>query len=78
MRTVVIPPLKKRESLCCWNNYIACIQMFKYIHSNAKQKNIRDIASSFNGGGHECACGIKNLTIEQVYEIIEQIAQRSK
>ena len=44
----------------------------------SKQKNIRDIASSFNGGGHECACGIKNLTIEQVYEIIEQIAQRSK
>ena len=41
MRTGVIQPLKKRESLCCWNNYIACIQMFKYIHSNAKQKNIR-------------------------------------
>ncbi|MDD7281422.1 DHH family phosphoesterase [Floccifex sp.] len=43
----------------------------------SKTKNVRDIASSFGGGGHVCACGIKNITIEQVHEIIDCISKRS-
>ena len=39
--------------------------------------NVRDIASQFGGGGHMCACGIKNLTIEQVHEIIDLLAIKS-
>lgn len=43
----------------------------------SKTIDIRDIAQAFHGGGHACACGIKNLTIEQVHEITDQLAKRS-
>lgn len=43
----------------------------------SRNTNVRDIAQTFGGGGHICACGIKNLTIDQVNEIISQLAKRS-
>lgn len=43
----------------------------------AKTKDVRSIAEKFNGGGHVCAAGIKNLTIEQVNEIIQLLEERS-
>ncbi|MGN1276156.1 MAG: bifunctional oligoribonuclease/PAP phosphatase NrnA [Floccifex sp.] len=43
----------------------------------SKSLNIRDIAQSFHGGGHICACGIKNVTKEQVDEIISQLSIKS-
>lgn len=38
---------------------------------------IRDIAQAYHGGGHACASGIKNLTTEQVHQIIQKLAERS-
>lgn len=35
----------------------------------ASTLNIREIAEKFGGGGHICASGIKNITIEQVHQI---------
>lgn len=43
----------------------------------SKTIDIRDIAQAYNGGGHACACGIKNLTKEQVCQIIALLAKRS-
>ncbi|MDO4466606.1 MAG: bifunctional oligoribonuclease/PAP phosphatase NrnA [Bacillota bacterium] len=43
----------------------------------AKTKDVRSIAEKFGGGGHVCAAGIKNLTREQVDEIIELLEKRS-
>ena len=37
---------------------------------------IRDVAMQFGGGGHECASGIKNLSREQVDEVIEILSKR--
>ena len=37
---------------------------------------IRDVAMEFGGGGHECASGIKNLTRDQVNQIIEILSNR--
>ena len=37
---------------------------------------IRDVAMEFGGGGHECAGGIKNLTRNQVDQIIEILSNR--
>lgn len=39
---------------------------------------LNDIANAFGGGGHRCACGIKNLTREQIKELIKALAQRSQ
>lgn len=38
---------------------------------------IRDVANDFGGGGHECASGIKNLTIDSVNQIIGILSKRS-
>lgn len=38
---------------------------------------VRDIAARFGGGGHECASGIKNLSVSQVQEIIRLCTLRS-
>lgn len=38
---------------------------------------VRDIAMRFGGGGHACACGIKNLSIQQVQDIIGLCTRRS-
>lgn len=43
----------------------------------AKTKDVRSIAEKFNGGGHKCAAGIKDLNIEQVHEIIQLLKERS-
>lgn len=52
------------------------------IHYSASLRSltipIRDIASEFGGGGHECAAGIKNLTREQVDQILNLLAIRSQ
>ncbi len=44
----------------------------------ARDLDVRSIAQQFNGGGHRCAAGIKNLTIDQVHEIIDLCAQLSE
>lgn len=38
---------------------------------------IRDIAVQYHGGGHDCASGIKNLTREEVDEIVNLLEKRS-
>ncbi len=43
----------------------------------ARTLEVRKIAQQFNGGGHKCAAGIKNLTIEEVHQIIELCAKKS-
>ena len=56
-------------------------QMEDGIHYSASLRSklisIRDVAIQYHGGGHECASGIKNLTIEQVHEIIDILSKRS-
>ena len=51
------------------------------IHYSASLRSktymVRDIAAQFGGGGHVCASGIKNLTKEQVLEIIQLLEKRS-
>ncbi len=42
----------------------------------SKTIEIRDVACQFGGGGHMCASGIKNLTLEQVNEIIDILSKR--
>ena len=50
------------------------------IHYSASLRSrnipIRDVAVNFGGGGHECASGIKNLTRDQVHQIIEILSNR--
>lgn len=38
---------------------------------------IRDLAVEYGGGGHECASGIKNLSVQDVYQLIEKLEKRS-
>ena len=51
------------------------------IHYSASLRSrtldIRSIAQMYNGGGHKCASGIKNLTREQVDEIIDLLSKKS-
>lgn len=66
---------------------IDCIEMWALftrmedgIHYSASLRSrnieIRDVASQFGGGGHACASGIKNLTQDQVFQIIEILSNR--
>lgn len=56
-------------------------QMEDGIHYSASLRSrtipIRDVAVEYHGGGHECASGIKNLTLDQVHEIIDILSKRS-
>lgn len=57
-------------------------QMEDGVHYSASLRSrtipIRDLAVRFHGGGHDCASGIKNLTIADVSVLIEELAARSK
>lgn len=66
---------------------IDCVEMWALftrmedrIHYSASLRSrnipIRDVAMEFGGGGHECASGIKNLTRNQVDQIIEILSNR--
>ena len=41
----------------------------------SKTISVREVASTYGGGGHECACGIKNLTLEQIHKIVVELEQ---
>lgn len=41
----------------------------------SKTLDIRQIATQYHGGGHQCASGIKDLSLQQVRKIIEQLIQ---
>ena len=43
----------------------------------SKKVSVREIATAFGGGGHVCACGIKNLTRDQLDQIIEECMKQS-
>lgn len=51
------------------------------IHYSASLRSreiiVRDVAEAYNGGGHNFASGIKNLTIDQVEQIVDQLTNRS-
>ena len=66
---------------------IDCVEMWALftrmedrVHYSASLRSrnipIRDVAMEFGGGGHECASGIKNLTRDQVDQIIEILSNR--
>lgn len=42
----------------------------------AKQTQINDIAEKYHGGGHMCAAGVKNLSHENLNEIIQLLCER--
>lgn len=44
----------------------------------SKTIDIRAVAQKYHGGGHACACGIKNLTRDQIEEIVELLANLSE
>lgn len=39
--------------------------------------SVREIAAEFGGGGHVCACGIKNLSAEQLANLIDRLSAQS-
>lgn len=43
----------------------------------SKKISVREIAAEFGGGGHVCACGIKDLDGRQISEIIERLSSLS-
>lgn len=51
------------------------------VHYNGSLRSARipliDLAGRFGGGGHTCACGVKNLTIGQVDELIQGLRELS-
>lgn len=42
----------------------------------SKHKTINDIANRYNGGGHRFACGVKNLTMDKIELLLEELYQR--
>lgn len=66
------------DSITIWALFT---QMDDGIHYSASLRSktigIRDVASDFGGGGHECASGIKNLSLEQVLQIVDILSKRS-
>ncbi|MBP3853464.1 MAG: bifunctional oligoribonuclease/PAP phosphatase NrnA, partial [Erysipelotrichaceae bacterium] len=44
----------------------------------SKTIDVRPIALDYGGGGHACACGIKNITMPQIREIISRLEQIAK
>ena len=66
------------EGITCWGLFTRMENSEKYNASlRARTLDIRHIAQQYGGGGHKCASGIKNLTIEQVHEIQELLAKTS-
>ncbi len=58
-----------------------CLRVWKIVYIivrllRSRNIPIRDVAMEFGGGGHECASGIKNLTRDQVNQIIEILSNR--
>ena len=39
--------------------------------------SVREIAAAFGGGGHVCACGIKNLNADQLSDLIAQLSDHT-
>lgn len=39
----------------------------------SKEVAINDLAANYNGGGHPCAAGVKNLTYQQVLQLIQDL-----
>ena len=67
------------DGIQCWGLFTQMDDGIHYAASlRAKRLDVRTIAEQFNGGGHICAAGIKNLTIEQVNEIVCLLAELSK
>lgn len=67
------------EGIHCWGLFTRMADGKGYAASlRSKHLDVRSIAADYNGGGHVCAAGIKNLTREQVEEIIDRLAQLSK
>lgn len=56
-------------------------QMEDKLHYSASLRSrnipIREVAQRFGGGGHACASGIKNLTREQIDEILSTLSELS-
>ena len=42
----------------------------------SKKNRINDIAEKFGGGGHACAAGVKNLTQENMTNILNLLRKR--
>lgn len=61
--------------------WVLFTQMEDGLHYSASLRSrtipVRDLAARYGGGGHECASGIKNLTISEVEELIELLTARS-
>ena len=67
------------EGIHCWGLFTRMADGKGYAASlRSKHLDVRSIAADYNGGGHVCAAGIKNLTRGQVEEIIDRLAQLSK
>ena len=66
------------REITCWGLFTRMEDGIHYAVSlRSKRKDVRQIATAFHGGGHVCAAGIKNLTREQVDEIVKQLKQLS-
>lgn len=66
------------EDIAIWALFTRMEDGLHYSASlRSRTLDIRQIAQAFGGGGHVCASGIKNLTSEQVNQIIEQCAKLS-
>lgn len=41
----------------------------------SKRIDVRGVAQKYNGGGHACACGIKNVSLEQIREMVKELEE---
>ena len=41
----------------------------------SKEASVNTVAAQFNGGGHKCAAGVKNLSLDQVHELIHRLKE---
>lgn len=63
------------KGLKSWCIFVYNSKTKKYDGSLRSQKKyiINELASKYNGGGHKNACGVKNLTLKQVKELIFEL-----
>ena len=78
-------PLSKAKSLVSIFSNLNCINTYAIFCETANglyEASLRSfvipidhIAKKYNGGGHKCACGVKNINISQVEEIVSTMSK---
>lgn len=73
-----VNPLSNIEGIELWALFTEQPDGLYAASLRSKKRSIVELAAQFGGGGHQCACGIKNLPMKKVQELIEACALLSK